>query len=193
MSQTNPWRWEEPLLLLEPVQDLGLVLALGDPRVLSSLLLPGKEQELPQFPGISSSLSNTCSSTLRCLGLPSPCPSQRTFPACISPGVLHPGMSNGNGVPGGDTTVSAALCEQGTFPAGMGMGSAPRAELGCTGEAQAAVAPHWARLCPLQVLPGWVIPAPCQGLLLWPGSVLIQLFSLESTWALFLLLLLLPR
>lgn len=137
MSQTNPWCWEEPLLVLEPVQDPSLVLALGDPGVLSSLLLPGKSRSCLGFKGSALVCQTPAAAGWGGWGSPLPAlPKGYSLPASLQV-FWHPGMSDGNGVPNNDVIALAALSEQGTFPVGMGMGSAPRGGLGCTGEAQA--------------------------------------------------------
>lgn len=137
------------------------------------LSCPGKERELPRVPGISSDPSNTCSSRL---GLPSPCPSQRIFPACTSPGV--PGWVMGTVMTSSCWLLSVSWGPSQEGERGREM--PPEVHWDAPGEAQAAGAPRWARLCPLQALPGRAVPAPCQGSLLGPGSALIQPFSLEG-------------
>lgn len=105
MSQTNPWHWEELLLLLEPVQDPGLVLALGEPSVLSSLLLSGRSRSCLSFQGSALGCQTPAAAAWGGWGSPLPAlPKGYSLPTPLQV-LWHPGMSDGNGV-----RVMASLC-----------------------------------------------------------------------------------
>lgn len=104
MSQTIPWHWEELLLLLEPVQDPGLVLALGDLSVLSSLLLAGRSRSCLSFQGSALVCQTPAAAAWGGWGSPL-LPFPKDIPCPHLQGCWQPGMSDGDGVP-----VMTSLC-----------------------------------------------------------------------------------